>query len=269
MSNTTSKGIAMEELLRNYFDSSGFYAVRGAYLKIDGSAVTDIDIWLYNKSSPLTRERINVDCKNKKSSQARERIIWTKGIQNIIKTDKCIVATRDKSPQVKAFGFQNEVIVMTGDFISDLFNSSLIKQNKRLTEEEFYNIITPKGISSDADRQIFYEEGIKYGKNGRQYLVEVSEMISSLLIFKDGPNIMYELDRNFDQLPYKILSEYFSKRVFLKTAFEQGKQFDNLSRIKNEEELYSINKSLMSTIFVLCDFHGIDRTRYPVNIKLE
>jgi len=344
MTKNTNKGTSMEELLRYYFDSSGSYAVRGAYLKVEGSDITDIDIWIYNKSSPITRERINVDCKNKKSSQARERIVWTKGIQKILKTDKCIVATRDKSPQIKTFGFQNNVMVMTGDFISNLYSSSLINQNKRLSEEEFYGIITSKGVkrgsrnfewksileglksdlicnlsfsginkliyyagmflnesiissplqkaalrslyavmsylmiqldyaqletlfTTDAEREKFYEEGFQYGKNGRQYLVEVSEIISSLPIFKDGPNIMYELDRNFDNSSFKILSEYFSKRTFLKSAFEQAKQFDNLSRTKNENELLSINKNLMSSIFVLCDFHRLDRVKFPVNIN--
>lgn len=65
-SKTGSKGLALEEVLKNYFSRAGYVAVRGVPYRVDGEEVTDIDLWLYERPGAATRRRIIVDVKNKK-----------------------------------------------------------------------------------------------------------------------------------------------------------------------------------------------------------
>jgi hypothetical protein len=71
--------------------------------------VTDVDIWLYSRPSPLTRERANVDIKRKKTPQALERIFWAKGLQQVLSLERCVVATTDTRPDVREFGLGNVI----------------------------------------------------------------------------------------------------------------------------------------------------------------
>lgn len=136
MNNKRTKGPMAEESLRNYFLSIGYYVVRGVKFKFRCFDVTDVDLWLYSRKTPLNRERACVDIKNKKTPQALERILWTKGLQNILKLDSCIVATTDSRPEIREFGRKNNVIILDGKFLSRLTNNARSHQD-RLTEEEF------------------------------------------------------------------------------------------------------------------------------------
>lgn len=114
------KGAVAEEVLRHYFRGLGYFVVRGLLVEFDGSHVTDIDLWLYNRPSPVTRERINVDVKNKKTPQALERVFWAKGIQGAFGLDASIVATSDSRRQVVEFGRRHGVTVLDGNFLARL-----------------------------------------------------------------------------------------------------------------------------------------------------
>ncbi|MCJ0974974.1 hypothetical protein MST27_16490 [Pseudomonas sp. PS1] len=129
------KGPAAEEALRNYFLSIGFYTARGCKFKFNNFDVTDIDLFLYGKSSSLNRERINVDIKNKRTPQALERIFWAKGLQQTLQFEGCIVATNDTRPDVREFGLQNKVSVLDGRFLSRLVKSNRSHLD-RINEEE-------------------------------------------------------------------------------------------------------------------------------------
>jgi len=130
------KGGQAEELLREYFLSLGYYVVRSLCIKIDRADITDVDIWLYMRSSTVSRERINVDAKNKTSPKALERIFWAKGVQSILNLDGCMVATTDKRELVKEFGRQHNVTVLDGEFLLRLAKAGL-PCKERLSEEEF------------------------------------------------------------------------------------------------------------------------------------
>src|ERR1700730_5445349 len=97
------KGELMEELVRNYFMSLGYFTVRGIKFRYQNNDVTDIDLFLYGRNSTLTRQRINVDIKNKKTPQAFERIVWANGLMKILNFDSCIVATTDGRPVLHSF----------------------------------------------------------------------------------------------------------------------------------------------------------------------
>lgn len=134
-----TKGELMEELLRNYFLSLGYYVIRGVKYKYEGFDITDVDLCLYGRSSSLTRERINVDIKNKKTPQAFERILWVNGLKELLKFDSCIVATTDQRPMINAFGHLHNTIILDGSFLSKLKVNSF---PERLTEEDFLSILS-------------------------------------------------------------------------------------------------------------------------------
>ncbi|MBN1601232.1 MAG: hypothetical protein JW915_06465 [Chitinispirillaceae bacterium] len=135
---TQSKGEMMEELLRNYFISSGYYVVRGIKYKYEGNDITDVDLFLYGRSSGLTRQRINVDIKNKKTPQAFERILWANGLKQLLNFDACIVATTDQRPLIHTFGQLHDTIVLDGSFLSKLRSNTY---PDRLTEEELLTML--------------------------------------------------------------------------------------------------------------------------------
>lgn len=136
MTNHSIKGAVAEEELRNYFLSLGYYVARGVKFTFHRFDVTDVDLWLYARNSPLSRERICVDIKNKKTPQALERIFWAKGLQAVLGLDSCIVATTDSRPDVREFGLQHNVRVLDGKFLSRLAKSTR-SHKERLTEEDF------------------------------------------------------------------------------------------------------------------------------------
>lgn len=123
----------MEELLRDYFIGSGYYVVRGVKFKYEGLDITDVDLYLYGRSSSLTRQRVNVDIKNKKSPQAFERILWANGLMKLLDFNSCIVATTDRRPVIHAFGQMHGTIILDGAFLSKLRPNVALD---RITEEE-------------------------------------------------------------------------------------------------------------------------------------
>lgn len=136
MTDQPLKGAAAEEALRNYFLSIGYYVVRGAKFTYNRFDVTDVDLWLYSRNSPLSRERVCVDIKNKKTPQALERIFWAKGLQAVLELDSCIVATTDTRPDVSEFGLKHNVKVLDGKFLSRLTKSPR-SHMERISEETF------------------------------------------------------------------------------------------------------------------------------------
>ena len=129
------KGEVMEELLRNYFLKAGYYVARGVPFNYEGFNVTDIDLWLYGRTSSVSREIAIVDIKNKRTPQAIERIFWVKGLQSAVKATNALVATTDKRDEVKEFGKEQGVLVLDGHFVSRLSRSESIL-SARLSEEE-------------------------------------------------------------------------------------------------------------------------------------
>lgn len=134
---TSKKGEVAEESLRNYFINQGFFVVRSVPFKYSIHDITDIDLWLYSKSSQITRERINVDIKRKRTPQAIERIFWTKGLQQVLNLDRCIVATTDARKETREFGEVHGVSVLGGQFLAEVikyYNNKL----DRISEEQLY-----------------------------------------------------------------------------------------------------------------------------------
>lgn len=131
-----NKGAAAEENLRRYFLNLGYYVLRGVKFRYNSFDVTDIDLWLYAKTSALARQRTCVDIKNKKTPQALERIFWAKGLKETLGLEECMVATTDSRPDVREFGLTHHVAVLDGPFLTRLQGSAKTHID-RLSEEEF------------------------------------------------------------------------------------------------------------------------------------
>lgn len=131
-----TKGELMEELLRKYFLNLGYFVVRGVKYRYEDNDITDVDLYLYGRASSLTRERINVDIKNKKTPQSFERILWANGLRNLLEFDSCIVATTDRRPVIQKFGQIHKTIVLDGSFLAKIRSGT---HTNRLTEEEIIN----------------------------------------------------------------------------------------------------------------------------------
>jgi len=127
------KGELIEEKLRLYFLNSGYYVVRGIIYYFERNEITDIDLFLYGRVSIMRRERTNVDIKNKKSPKAFERILWAKGLQQLLGFDSCVVATSEKKESVKNYAMRHNTTLLDGNFLQKL-NYDLAN---RLSEEEF------------------------------------------------------------------------------------------------------------------------------------
>jgi hypothetical protein len=127
------KGEMMEEKLRLYFLNSGYYVARGVKYNFEGNEITDIDLFLYGRTSSITREKTNVDIKNKKSAKAFERILWAKGLQELLKYNSCVVATTDRREVIRNYGLKHNVIILDGNFLQKLIYDT----TTRLSEEQF------------------------------------------------------------------------------------------------------------------------------------
>jgi hypothetical protein len=151
----------MEELLRNYFQKSGYYVIRGVPFVYKGFDVTDIDLWLYSRTSSVSRDIIIVDCKNKKTPQAIERIFWIQGLKNAVNANRAIVATTDNRAEIKDFGRDLDVVILDGDFLKKLIKSDK-GENNRISDEEFINKINEYQLNKlDGD----WKGRIRYSKS--------------------------------------------------------------------------------------------------------
>jgi hypothetical protein len=143
-----AKGIKAEEALRSYFLQAGYFVVRGIPFVYRGFDVTDIDIWLYIRSTSLTRERTCVDIKRKKTPQAIERVFWTRGLREVLGLERAIVVTSDNREETRAFGSAHGITVLHGGFVNRILNSST--PTGRITEEEFFGLLKSSPCITDS-----------------------------------------------------------------------------------------------------------------------
>ena len=137
-----SKGFTTEELLREYFLHAGFFVVRGARLSFENTELTDVDLWIYERSATLARRRTVIDVKDKQRPQAAERMFFVQGLGKIIGSEGVGVATTDKNPSLRALARKNKILWIDGDDLQRLKSSEKLMQGERLSEEEFVSIIS-------------------------------------------------------------------------------------------------------------------------------
>tara|TARA_B100000965_G_scaffold29850_1_gene22115 strand:+ start:2754 stop:3860 length:1107 start_codon:yes stop_codon:yes gene_type:complete len=129
------KGGVAEEALREYFKGLGSFVLRGIPVKEGTETVTDIDLWVYTRSSPLSRHITIVDIKNKKRGKAFERAIWLKGLQAAIGADDAVVATQ--GARNSAFKFANRLqIKVLSSSVFDAIVKRYSTNGQRLSLED-------------------------------------------------------------------------------------------------------------------------------------
>ncbi len=148
--NAGAKGFAAEEALRSYFRSIGYFVVRGIPLNYKKYDVTDVDLWLYVKATSLAAERGCVDVKRRRTPQAMERVLWTKGLKEVLGVDRAIVVTSDNRPETRDFGAAHGVAILQGEFLQRVVTA--FPPSNHLTEEELFSLLkTPCIVDSDVE----------------------------------------------------------------------------------------------------------------------
>lgn len=159
-----SKGLKTEELVRAYFLRAGFFVMRGIKLRHGGSELTDIDLWVYERSATLARRRTIIDIKDRKTPQAAERLFFVKGVASVIAVEGFGVATTDTRPTLRELARKHGVLWIDGADLQRLKDSDALSGLDRLTEEELNSEI--------AD--------IDYARNSRVFRDKTDEMKSSV-----------------------------------------------------------------------------------------
>lgn len=238
-----SKGARAEEAIRNVFRHAGYYVVRALPYTFQGRDVTDVDVWLYGKTG-VSRERINVDIKNKKTPQAIERFFWALGVMQVLRLERCIVVTTERNPAVVEFGRRSNVAVIDGQYLQE---AQAKPDANRLSEEEFLAAIR----QDDAE-----ELGKKL--HGR-YLAAKARLLTQMTF--DGCNLhMVEAEKCLEDLVaypgvrksvrrvlYAVLShmaitvDYLAAKMEFtdpdrrRQAIETGLRYGNAGRYRLEE----------------------------------
>jgi len=132
-----AKGYETEELLRAYFLRAGFFVLRGIRLRHEGSELTDIDLWIYERSATLARRRTVIDIKDKGKPQAAERMFFIRGLAEIIGVEGAGVATTDSRPALRELARKHSVLWIDGADIARLKSSGELANSGRLSEEQF------------------------------------------------------------------------------------------------------------------------------------
>jgi len=131
-----AKGYKTEELIRKYFLQSGFFVLRGLNLVYEGDELTDIDIWVYERSATLARRRTIIDIKDKAKPHAAERLFFVLGISKLLGVEGVGVATTDSRPSLRELAQKNKVLWINGEDLKRLKKSPSIAKIKRLSEED-------------------------------------------------------------------------------------------------------------------------------------
>lgn len=129
-----NKGGVAEEALREYFKGLGSFVLRGVPVKEGSETVTDIDLWVYTRSSPLSRHVTIIDIKNKRRGKAFERAIWLKGLQTAVGADDAVIATQGARDSAFKFASRLQIKVLSSS-VFDAIVKRYSKDDQRLSLE--------------------------------------------------------------------------------------------------------------------------------------
>jgi hypothetical protein len=154
-----SKGFDLEEMLRAYFLRAGFFVARGVPLQHAGDDLTDVDLWLYERPTGSSRRRQIVDAKSKSKPKAIERLLWTKGLMELLEVDGAYVATTDSRPMLRRIAKKLGTALLDGGDLRRIGESDKVVYPDRLTEEEFVSQIAKFDLTRrDRTVQTFYSD---------------------------------------------------------------------------------------------------------------
>lgn len=139
---TGKKGFETEEIVRSYFLGAGFFVVRGVKLRHGGDELTDIDLWLYERSATLARRRIIIDIKDNAQPKAAERLFFVKGLAELIQVEATGIATSDPRRSLRELARKHNVLWIDNADLQRLKSSERLSASSRITDEELNNLIS-------------------------------------------------------------------------------------------------------------------------------
>lgn len=139
---TGKKGFESEEIVRSYFLAAGFFVVRGVILRHAGDDLTDIDLWLYERSATLARRRIVIDIKDNAQPKAAERLFFIKGLAEIIQVEAVGVVTSDSRPSLRELARSHNVLWIDNADLQRLKSSQRLAVSSRITDEVLDDLIS-------------------------------------------------------------------------------------------------------------------------------
>lgn len=138
---TGKKGFETEEVVRSYFLAAGFFVVRGVKLRNGGDELTDIDLWLYERSATLARRRIIIDIKDNAQPKAAERLFFVKGLAEIIQVEAAGIATSDNRKSLRELARKHNVLWIDNSDLQRLKSSQKLTSSSRITDEMLEDLI--------------------------------------------------------------------------------------------------------------------------------
>ncbi len=138
---TGKKGLETEEIVRSYFLAAGFFAVRGVRLRLGGDELTDIDLWLYERSATLARRRIIIDIKDNAQPKAAERLFFVKGLAEIIQVEATGIATSDNRQSLRELARKYNVLWIDNADLQRLKSSQKLAASSRISDEIFNDLV--------------------------------------------------------------------------------------------------------------------------------
>ena len=145
---TGKKGLDTEEVVRSYFLRAGFFVMRGVKLRYGDDELTDIDLWLYERSATLARRRIIIDIKDNAQPKAAERLFFVKGLAEIIQVEATGVATSDSRRSLRELARKHNVLWIDNADLQRLKTSEKLAVSSRITDEMLDHLI----LKVDASR---------------------------------------------------------------------------------------------------------------------
>lgn len=132
---TGKKGFETEEVVRSYFLAAGFFVLRGVKLRHGGDELTDIDLWLYERSATLGRRRIIIDIKDNAQPKAAERLFFVRGLAEIIQVEATGIATSDNRRSLRELARKHNVLWIDNADLQRLKSSQKLAVSSRITDE--------------------------------------------------------------------------------------------------------------------------------------
>jgi hypothetical protein len=265
-----TKGAIAEELVRQYFLRNKYFVVRGIKYRFKAYEVTDIDLFIYSSISNIQKERINIDIKNKKSPQAIERILWTRGLQSILGTNKCIVVTTEARQDIVEFGNINRVVVLDGNFLTSLKGNQDINNNiaNRISEEDLFNLLTNYDKNNPSKKSIRKQydslKSLLLTKSNfdgiNEYLDEINTYIRIICQGNSSDTLLRFL---FILISYFLLLLDYSLRNTLNLDHDKLKDFifSNIKYGTNQERTLKL-------VELIKDYSSIDKRYKDIHLSL-
>lgn len=144
---TGKKGFETEEVVRSYFLGAGFFVVRGVRLKHSGDELTDIDLWLYERSATLARRQVIIDIKDNAQPKAAERLFFVKGLAEIIQVEATGIVTSDSRRSLRELARKHNVLWIDNADLQRLKTRERLSASTRLSDEELNDLIAKVDVS--------------------------------------------------------------------------------------------------------------------------